>query len=185
MNLVPTFMYMSRFRESMHYKPSFYVVEQIGSGFLAVMARPVPGEWIAEEFAGISSFGIDRVVSLLEPDEALDIGLGDEEEYCKQNGMEFVSYPIADRGLPDSVVEFSKFTHMLYESTGRGISTVVHCRAGIGWTGIVAAGVLLQAGFEPDEAFQHIAKARGMSVPDTDEQRAWIVSNHKTICGVG
>ena len=71
---------------------------------------------------------------------------------------------------------------MLYETTGRGINTVIHCRAGIGRTSLVTAGVLLQAGFEPDEAFEHIGKARGMAVPDTDEQRDWVVANHLEIC---
>ena len=167
----------------MAFEPSIYVAEPIGSSFLAVMARPVPGEWIRDEFAGIADFGINRVVSLLEPDEAIEIGLGDESALCEENGMEFDSYPIVDRGLPISVAEFSRFTLKLYETIGSGQATVVHCRAGIGRTGLVAAGILLRCGFEPDHAFDHISKARGMPVPDTEEQRGWIVANHLKICG--
>lgn len=164
-------------------KPDIHVVERIGSGFVAVMARPAPGEWLEDELASIASFGIARIVSLLEPSEAEQIGLAAEEFHCKAVGMEFLSFPIADRGLPSSLPKFSGFTNMLYETIGQGINTLIHCRAGIGRTGIVTAGVLLQAGFEPDEAFEHISKKRGMAVPDTEEQRSWVVANHLGICG--
>ena len=167
----------------MAFEPSIYVVEPIGCSYLAVMARPVPGEWIKDEFAGIAAFGIKRVVSLLEADEATEIGLGDERALCEENGMEFLSYPIIDRGLPSSLADFSQFTLKLYETISGGQATVLHCRAGIGRTGIMAAGVLLRCGFEPGDAFDHITKARGMAVPDTEEQREWIVANHLRICG--
>jgi len=36
--------------------PRIYEVENIGSGFLAVMAKPVSGEWIEEEFPKFVKF---------------------------------------------------------------------------------------------------------------------------------
>jgi protein-tyrosine phosphatase len=165
----------------MAFEPSIFVVEPIGSGFLAVMARPVPGEWIDDEFAGISALGIRCVVSLLESAEAKEIGLGDEDAHCERHSMEFVSFPIPDRGLPGSVAEFAEFTHSLYESIGRGNNTVIHCRAGIGRTGVLAAGILLHASFDAESAFDHITKARGMVVPDTEEQRQWMINNQHAI----
>ena len=165
----------------MAFEPSIFVVEPIGSGFLAVMARPVPGEWIDDEFAGIAEFGIRCVVSLLEPDEASEIGLGDEKSICERHSMKFVSYPIPDRGTPSSIADFAAFTHSLYESIGRGSSTVIHCRAGIGRTGVLAAGILLHATFDAESAFDHITKARGMVVPDTEDQRQWMINNQHEI----
>ena len=61
------------------------------------------------------------------------------------------------------------------------MSTVVHCRAGIGRTGVAASGVLLHAGFKPDEAFERISELRGVGVPDTEEQRDWVVGNFHEI----
>lgn len=165
----------------MAFEPSIFVVEPIGSGFLAVMARPVPGEWVEDEFGRISAHGIHCIVSLLEPKEAVEIGLGEEKALCERHSMEFVSYPISDRGLPSSVFGFAALTHSLYESIARGNNTVIHCRAGIGRTGIVAAGILLHAAFAAESAFDHITKARGMAVPDTEEQRQWIISNQRAI----
>ena len=95
--------------------------------------------------------------------------------------MDFVSFPTPDRGLPNSVQLFRDFTKNIYHEIAGGKNTVIHCRAGIGCTGIVAAGILLHCGFEPDEAFKLISEKPGVQVPDTPEQREWIESNHSAI----
>jgi protein-tyrosine phosphatase len=161
--------------------PDIYQVELIGSGSLSVMAKPVSGEWIEDEFSMISNWGINRIVSLLEDQEAIEVGLGMERQLAEKNGMEFVSYPIPDRGLPVSVNEYLNFTRRLYREAAGGLHTVVHCRAGIGRTGLIAAGVLLHCGFEPKEAFEHISRKRGVVVPDTEEQINWVVKSHAEI----
>ena len=160
---------------------TIYEVEQIGRGFLAVMAKPATSRSIEYEFVGIAKKRIRKVVSLLEQSEARDVGLDRERELCEINGMEFVSYPITDWGLPSSVTEFAEFTRSMHQQIANGTNTVVHCGAGIGRTGMLAAGILLHCGYEPDDAFRHISQARGAPVPDTDEQRNWIVGNHKEI----
>ncbi len=58
-----------------------------------------------------------------------------------------------------------------------GLNTVIHCRADIGRTGVVAAGVLLHCGFEPQESIEHISKCRGAAVPDTQEQIDCVVKS--------
>tara|TARA_R110002096_G_scaffold114712_1_gene248687 strand:- start:1928 stop:2434 length:507 start_codon:yes stop_codon:yes gene_type:complete len=154
--------------------PTFYEIELIGSGFLAVMAKPVAGEWIDEEFAGLYEAGLRQVVSLLEEHEAYELGLSQEKELCEKHGLAFISYPMPDRGLPPSTNSFADLTKTIYHNSAGGQSTVIHCRAGIGRTGLVAAGVLLQAAFDVDAAFQHISNRRGVEVPDTQEQREWL-----------
>lgn len=165
-------------------RPLFYEIERIGSGFLAVMAKPVAGEWIEDEFSGLAKSGLAQVVSLLEDHEAFEVGLRDEALLCKQHGLMFVSYPIADRGLPPTVAGFAEITKRLYHEIAVGRSTVIHCRAGIGRTGMVAAGVLLHASFGVDEAFDHISDRRTVEVPDTDEQRDWLRENAQGITGL-
>ena len=162
-------------------RPDIYQVELIGNGFLAVMAKPNSGERIEDEFLGIANEGVNQIVSLLEAHEAYALGLQNEKFLSERNGMEFISFPIEDRGLPKSVSEFSKFTRELYHQIAGGKNTVVHCHAGIGRTGIVAAGILLHCGFGPDEAFKHISLKRRIQVPNTIEQYIWVTSNYNAI----
>ncbi|MEZ5300547.1 MAG: hypothetical protein R3F11_07800 [Verrucomicrobiales bacterium] len=55
-----------------------------------------------------------------------------------------------------------------------GRSVVFHCRAGIGRSSTMAAAALTCFGIGADEAFARISEARGLQVPDTDEQIDWV-----------
>lgn len=160
-----------------------YKIEQIGKGFLAVMAKPVAGEWIEEEIFNLANQGVNQIVSLLEDAETFEVGLQDEKQLSEVNGMEFISFPIKDRGLPKTTSEFSFFTRNLYDQISSGKNTVIHCRAGIGRSGLVAAGILLHYGFKPDAAFELISSKRRVRVPDTEEQRNWLKENCSLIVG--
>lgn len=165
-------------------KPEIYKVKELENGFLAAMAKPVPGEFIEEEFKGIANEGINQIVSLLEKSEEYSVGLSREEALTIRNGMQFVSYPIQDMCLPASLASFSSFTREIYNQITDGVNTVVHCRAGIGRTGLVTAAVLLHSGMEPEEAFSLVSEKRGIVVPDTEEQRNWLVTNFKNIVSI-
>lgn len=161
--------------------PRIYKVQVIGNGFLAVMAKPTAGEWIDDEFTGLASEGVMKVVSLLEREESYQVGLSDEHSYCERNGLEFENYPIPDRGVPDNIISFSNFTSTLYGQIAAGLNTVVHCRAGIGRAGLVAVAVMLHDKVKPKEAFKLVSAGRGVEVPDTEEQHDWIIENHLSI----
>ena len=89
--------------------PDIYNVQTIEKGQLSVMAKPVSGEWIEEEFSQISNYGIKKIVSLLEIAEERTVGLSDEKTLSEKNNMSFVSFPIPDRGLPSSIEKYSNF----------------------------------------------------------------------------
>jgi protein-tyrosine phosphatase len=160
-------------------QPTLYEIERIGSGRLALMARPRAGDWASEEFAGLANLGVSEIVSLLESAEAREIGLAAEPAYCAEAGIRFHSFPIADRGVPSSAEDLSRLACRLYHSCAGGSFAAIHCRAGIGRSGLVSAGVLLHCGFTVKDALSAISRARGLQVPDTEEQTEWLL-RHRT-----
>jgi protein-tyrosine phosphatase len=63
----------------------------------------------------------------------------------------------------------SSFTlaRRLSRSIQGGKSLVIHCRAGIGRSSIIAANVLIMAGFSADTALDFIAVQHQRDIPDT------------------
>lgn len=158
-----------------------YKVGTMGDGFLAIMACPSIEADAPASIVNIARLGIRQVVSLLEPTEARNLGLEIERLEVKACGMGFVSFPIPDMGLPPSVEDFTQITQMLFTQVCAGINTLVHCRAGIGRSGLLAAGVLLHTGMGAEEAFGYVTRMRGIRVPETLEQHSWLVNNYAAI----
>jgi protein tyrosine/serine phosphatase len=155
-------------------KPSIYWLEAPDASRLAIMPRPRAGDWLDDEVAGWKAAGIDLVVSLLEQSEVAELDLAVEAMLCQAANIDFVSFPIADRGVPASMKETEQLVRRISVVLADSKGVAVHCRAGIGRSSLIAACVLVFAGPDCASVFSAIAKARGLAVPDTDAQRAWV-----------
>jgi hypothetical protein len=51
----------------------------------------------------------------------------------------------------------------------------IYCRQALGRSPLVAAAVLVQRGMTATAAWETVARARGRAVPETEEQRLWLV----------
>jgi protein-tyrosine phosphatase len=145
-------------------------------GHLAISARPRGGDWLPEEMRGWRRAGIDIVVSLLMPEEALDLDLEEEKFSSEANGIEFYSFPIVDRSIPKSGVDIHRFLEEIDSKLSVGKNVVIHCRQGIGRAGLMAATLLTERGLSSEEAIRLVSAARRVPIPETDEQRLWIDS---------
>jgi protein-tyrosine phosphatase len=145
-------------------------------GGLAILPRPRGGDWPVDEVRSWRDQGIDVVVSLLTTPEIDELGLADEANACAAAGLELIAVPVEDRGVPDSHEAFADAVTRLGDLMAGGKTVGVHCRAGIGRSAMLAAALLIAAGDSPAEAFERVRTARGVAVPDTPEQRAWIES---------
>ena len=143
-------------------------------GKLALAARPRGGEWLHDELASWRQEGVDTVFSLLTPEEEQDLDLTREERETKGLGMAFRSFPIPDRQVPDSETRLAKVLEKLDKELASGTNVALHCRQGIGRTGLVAACLLVTKGLDTKAAIKRLSAARGTSVPETTEQRRWI-----------
>lgn len=143
-------------------------------GKVALAARPRGGDWLADEMADWKRAGIQAVLSLLTPDEERDLDLRDEADQARKLEMEFASLPIPDRQIPPSERRLGLVLDKLDHALADGRNVLVHCRQGVGRSGLVAACLLVKNGMSPGAAIQAVSAARGIEVPETAEQREWI-----------
>ena len=108
------------------------------------------------------------------PEEERDLDLKREAHEARAPGMRFASFPIPDRQVPNSESEVSAALDRIDADLKVGENVVVHCRQGIGRTGLVAACLLVSKGLTLEAAVKTPSAARGSSAPETAEQRCWI-----------
>jgi protein-tyrosine phosphatase len=149
-------------------------VEGPWAGRLAVASRPRGGDWLPEELTRWRQAGLDAVLSLLTPEEEGELDLRDEEPEVKGAGMKFLSLPIPDRQVPGSETELTATIDELDAILSSGKNVAVHCRQGIGRTGLVAACLLMTKGLSSDAAIRRVTAARSLEIPETAEQLQWI-----------
>ncbi|SRR5712692_608431 len=143
-------------------------------GWLAIAPRPRGGDWLEDEARAWKQAGLDVVVSLLAPEEVIELDLAQEAELCQANGIQFIPFPIADRSVPSSQKATLELVRSLDKILTDGKSLGIHCRQGIGRSAIIAACLFIFSGIDPEAAFQHVSAARGCAVPETAEQREWV-----------
>ena len=152
-----------------------YWINLRAAGRIAIMARPHAGDWLASEIDAWKHLGIDVVVSLLEQEEISELALQDEAALCRAHGIDFISCPIPDRGVPESGPKILRLARSLVASVQDGRSVAIHCRAGIGRSSLMAACLMICCGVGAEDVFELIRESRGLSVPDTDAQRDWVL----------
>jgi len=155
-------------------RTSLYWIDGPWPGRLAIMPRPRGGDWLDDEIRLWRRAGADVLVSLLTREEEAELMLTDEQEICRTNSIEFVSFPIVDRSVPVSVEAFHDQVNQLAEQLANGKNVAVHCRQGIGRAALVAICLLILSGKEPAASIERVSAARGCPVPETPEQRRWI-----------
>ena len=141
---------------------------------LGIMPKPFGGVVLEEEIARLTQQGVDVLVSLLTAEETEEEELQEEPDLCEQNGIEFIHFPIPDREVPPRDGEFTRFLQGLLDRLAEGKRVAIHCWAGIGRSGLVAACLLAAREIPVEKAIRALSSARGWSVPDTEEQLKWI-----------
>lgn len=146
-------------------------------GRLAIALRPRGGDWLSDEIRSWRDMGLNVVVSLLTPNEILELELDQEMRWCQEYGIQFYSF-LPDREVPESWKAVAALIKDLDLALKVGKNIAVHCRQGIGRSSLISASLLIAGGANPESAWEHISqsRARGRAVPDTEEQYAWVKS---------
>jgi protein-tyrosine phosphatase len=159
-------------------KADIYEIIPCPQGRLATMARPRGADWLKDQLLSLKQQGVTDVVSMLPLSEENELALTSEAHDCIEIGLKFHRYPIPDRSLPHQP-DFDLFIDSLVPVLTHGGFIAVHCRAGIGRSSVAAAALLCHLGVTAPDALTLISKARGIEIPDTEEQRAFILGLDK------
>jgi len=154
---------------------NIYEITPCPQGRLAIMARPRGDEWLRDELESLKSHGVSDVVSMLTHSEETELELGNESDLCTSIGLRFHRHSVQDRSLPIQP-SFDHFISSLLPVMNRHGFIAIHCRAGIGRSSIVAAAILCRLGISAPDALALISKSRRIEIPDTQEQREFILN---------
>lgn len=121
------------------------------------------------------AYRTDRLVTLLESEEMKQLQiptlLTDAEAY----GLQPRWFPIPDFGTPASMDDLSGLVQDVLTWLRQAQTVVVHCKGGLGRSGLVTASCLTALGYSPDDAFAQVRRVRPGSVETTD-QEAYVVA---------
>lgn len=162
-------------------KPEIYWIDGPWRGRLAIVSRPRGNDWLEDEVHAWKASGIDSVISLLTVDEESELGLEAEGKLAKASGITYFSFPVPDRSVPSDFGGSVQLIRQIEGWLAEGKNVAIHCRQGIGRSAVLAACLLVSAGSQPDAAFERLQEARGCPVPETAEQREWVMQFSREI----
>ncbi|NJL23310.1 MAG: protein phosphatase [Leptolyngbyaceae cyanobacterium SM1_3_5] len=113
------------------------------------------------------------LVSLIEAHELELLQIPDLFEQAEARGMQVRHFPIPDFGVPRSIDQFALLVQDILAAATEGKTIVIHCKAGLGRSGLVAASCLVSLGSTPEAAFQLVRRSRPGTI-ETAEQEAFV-----------
>lgn len=138
-----------------------------------VSVRRMPGS-LKDDLKLIAEWKPDAVLSLMEEPELASVGapIMVLAEELKGHGVTWHHLPICDMGVPDERfetvwVELWPGLDLLFRNKGRAF---IHCYAGLGRTGTVAALILMQYGESAHDAVQMVRAAWPGSIQSLEQE---------------
>ena len=150
-----------------------YWIQQFSKGRLAIMPAPQIGD-LGRSIISWKEEGLDIIVSLIEQREVRGY-VEAEKVLCEEIGIEFLWFPIRDGSVPTATRTFDALVSKLADDIVKGRAVAIHCRAGIGRSSLLAAAVMNHLHVDTVSALEMVAEARKVEVPQTEEQRKWIL----------
>jgi ADP-ribosyl-[dinitrogen reductase] hydrolase len=146
----------------------------------AIGLARMPGLWLrslASDLAAIRASGASSLVSLTPAGELRWAGSGDFGAAVARAGLAWYHLPIRDFGVPDAAFEdaWRLAGPRLCRELEGGQRLVLHCYAGLGRAGLVAARLLIEFGEPPERAIGLVRTARRGAI-QTASQEAYLQS---------
>ena len=123
------------------------------------------GAWdgnLDTDLSAVLDWGASAVVTLMEMHELELLRVPDLGERVSRMGLRWWHLPIVDGGVPNRHFEhaWNRAGENLRRRLMAGEGVVIHCRGGLGRTGIVAARLLVEFGEDPENALFRVRRCR-------------------------
>jgi atypical dual specificity phosphatase len=129
---------------------------------LAGMGRPGLLGHEDDDLAAIATAGITHLVSMTDEPFSTD--------KLQAHGLSGRHFPIADMGVP-SVRRAATLCRQIERLVEGGSKVALHCHAGLGRTGTMAAAYLVWIGVAPDEAVRRVRAIRSSYIQVAAQER--------------
>lgn len=138
------------------------------------------GPWardLGADLAAIRDWGAKTLVTLIEDHEFELLEVPDLGQRAGEFGLAWHHLPIRDVDIPDEAFEsgWKKTGPGLLDLLRRGERIVVHCRGGLGRSGLVAARMLVELGVAPRDAVNRVRAIRPGAI-ETAAQERYVLS---------
>jgi len=138
------------------------------------------GTWqrnLYKDLDNIKAWGCATLVTLIEDHEFSLLGVADFAQAVARYPLDWFHLPIEDMQPPHEQFEkqWAIAGPQLHHQLSAGRSIVIHCRGGLGRTGLLAARMLVECGLAPDKAVDAVRIARPHAI-ETYAQEHYILT---------
>jgi ADP-ribosyl-[dinitrogen reductase] hydrolase len=156
--------------------------------------RAMTGRWhrdLGVDLDVIAEWQPDLILTVMESHEFDALGVPQFAEVLSRRFPGWRQLPIVDVGVPDEIFEQAwKRTGAEARSVlARGGKVLIHCRGGIGRTGMIAARLLVELGESPQKAIASVRKGRPSRIETRGQEehvraQVWIDPLRDRIAGM-
>lgn len=127
---------------------------------------------LKRDFAAMHEWGATGIVTLNEADELEGFGLGNLGNQVVEAGFWWRHLPIMDMNVPVPPFEdnWSIEGQQIIASLAAGERVILHCLAGLGRTGMIAARLLVDMGMAPEQAIVEVRRQRPRAIQTTEQE---------------
>jgi len=138
------------------------------------------GSWARDleaDLIAIREWGSATLVTLIESHEFALLKVPDLGRCARELGFDWHHLPIRDVGIPGKPFEtgWVRSGPILCDALKAGKRVTVHCRGGLGRSGLVAARLLVDLGVRPRDAINRVRAVRPGAI-ETREQERYVLA---------
>jgi protein-tyrosine phosphatase len=139
------------------------------AGFVGLEPREVVTLYVEQ--------GTKLLLSVLTQQELLSLKLGDLGDICHAQGVQWMHSPIKDFKTPDASFEawWAENRVVLHDCLNGGHTLAMHCWAGCGRSGTIAARLLVERGFTPADAIE-VVRSHRLGAIESKAQEHYVLS---------